>query len=95
MELSKEDLKQILSDNEHLLGQTLQAMESRIIKRIDDAEEHLAAIVAETIAAPFTARFDELEQKLDYSERIRLIERRLARLEDDTKSSGFALRHSN
>jgi hypothetical protein len=53
MELTKEHFEQ-----------TLAATEKRIIKRIDDAQEELARIVADTVAAPFTERFERLEELL-------------------------------
>jgi predicted nucleic acid-binding Zn-ribbon protein len=58
MELSKEDFEKILS-------QKLQSSESKIIGRIDDAQEELARIIADTIAAPFTKRFNSVDGQLD------------------------------
>ena len=76
---------------EGMLAQKLDGTEKRIIKRIDEAQEELARIIAETVAVPFTRSFDELENRLDYSERIRMIENRLARLEDNKPSGKFRL----
>jgi hypothetical protein len=88
--VTKEDLT---ATKQGLRGE-IKASEQRVIKRIGEAQEELARIVAETIAIPFTQRFDELEAKLDYSERIRLIEQRLAKLEDERTGSKFSLRRT-
>jgi hypothetical protein len=40
------------------------------------------------------ARFDEIESRLDYSERIRMIERRLAKLEDHHTGGKFEAGHA-
>ena len=63
MELTKEYFDKVLT-------QKLEATEQHIIKRIDDAQDELARIVADTIAAPFTARFDQLEELLEVKEDV-------------------------
>ena len=50
---------------EQLLDKRLKSTEERIIKRIDEAQEEVARIVADTIATPFTQRFDRLEELLE------------------------------
>jgi tetrahydromethanopterin S-methyltransferase subunit G len=40
------------------------------------------------------ARFDEIESKLDFSERLRLVEQRIGKLEDDKTDGKFVARHA-
>ena len=40
------------------------------------------------------ARFDEIESRLDFSDRIRLIEQRLAKLEDERTGGKFKAQHA-
>jgi hypothetical protein len=49
---------------------------------IRDGVDELARIIAETIAAPFTERFDDLEKRLDVTEQIKLFERKFQKLEE-------------
>jgi DNA anti-recombination protein RmuC len=56
------------------------ATEKRILKRIDEAQEELARIVAETIAEPFTARFDRLEELLTVKDEVQTLKRQMAEI---------------
>ena len=67
---------------EQLLDKKLGATEGRIIKRIDDAQEEVARLIANTVADPFTQRFEELEKRLDVAEQIKLFERKFQKLEE-------------
>lgn len=67
---------------EQLLDKRLGATEARIIKRIDDAQEELARMVANTVAEPFTKRFDELEKTLDVIEQLKSFERKFQKIEE-------------
>jgi hypothetical protein len=69
MELTKEHFDQSLAGSE-----------KRIIKRIDEAQEELARIVADTIATPFTKRFDELEGMLEVKEEVQTLKRQMAEI---------------
>ena len=42
----------------------LEQTEQRIIRRIDESQEELARIIANTVANPFTKRFEHLEEQL-------------------------------
>jgi hypothetical protein len=73
MELTQEYFEEVLT-------QKLAATEKRIIKRIDEAQEELARIVADTIAAPFTARFDRLEELLLVKEDVQTLKRQMSEI---------------
>jgi len=60
--------------------ESLAASEKRIIGRIDDAQEELARIVADTIAAPFTKRFDQLEELLKVKEDVQTLKRQMTEI---------------
>jgi hypothetical protein len=69
MELTKEHFDQSLATSE-----------KRIVKRIDEAQEELARIVADTIADPFTKRFDKLEELLDVKDDVQTLKRQMAEI---------------
>jgi hypothetical protein len=91
-ELTKEDFEQALKGLA-TKDDLLKAVAPLATKKdLEEQTEALARIVADTVANPFTKRFDDLEEKLDYSERIRMIENRLAKLEDEKSGGKFHLR---
>ena len=57
--------------------QDVAASETRVIKRVDNAQEDLAGIVADTIAAPFSKRFDRLEELLEVKEDVLPLKRQM------------------
>jgi hypothetical protein len=73
MELTQEYFEKVLT-------QKLEATEQRIINRIDDAQDELARIVADTIAAPFTARFDRLEELLLVKEDVQTLKLQMSEI---------------
>jgi len=56
------------------------ATEKRILKRIDEAQEELARIVAETIAEPFSSRFDRLEELLTVKDEVQTLKRQMVEI---------------
>jgi hypothetical protein len=62
-----------LATKKHL-DASLGAMEQRLIGRIDEAQEELARIIAETIATPFTERFNHLEELLAVKKDVQVFE---------------------
>ena len=72
-ELTKQDLEQ-------LLDKRLQSTEDRIIKRIDEAQEELARLIADTVATPFTQRFEHLESQLDVKNDVAVLKQQVAEL---------------
>ena len=65
---------------ELLLDTKLATTEQHIIKRIDDAQEELARLVETTIAAPFSKRFDQLEELLDVKEEVQTLKRQMSEI---------------
>jgi uncharacterized protein YqgV (UPF0045/DUF77 family) len=74
---------------------TLEAIEQLLDKKLDEklaplatkadvenAVEHLARIVAETVADPFTKRFDDLEKKIDVTDQLKTFERKFKKIEE-------------
>ncbi len=49
---------------------------------VDNAVERLARIIADTVADPFTKRFDELEQKIDVTDQLKTFERKFQKIEE-------------
>ena len=66
MELTKEHFEKSLTATEH-----------RVIKRIDDAQEELARIIADTVATPFTERLDRLEQMIEVKDDVQRLKREM------------------
>jgi len=58
----------------------LGATEKRLMQRIDEAQEELARIIADTIAAPFTRRFDALEESLAVKEDVATLKRQMSEI---------------
>jgi hypothetical protein len=75
---TKADLKGLVT-NSHL-EQTLAATEKRIITRIDDAQEELARIVADTVATPFTERFERLEELLRVKSDVDMLKQQMSEI---------------
>jgi hypothetical protein len=73
MELTKEYFDKVLT-------QKLDATEQRIIQRIDEAQEQLARIVADTVATPFTERFERLEQLLKVKDDVETLKRQMGEI---------------
>ena len=65
---------------EQLLDKRLDTTEQRIIKRIDEAQEELARMVADTIATPFSKRFDRLEELLEVKDDVQLLKRQMVEI---------------
>jgi hypothetical protein len=49
-------------------------------KHLEAQTEELARMVADTIAVPFTKRFEHLEEILDFADRVQTLERQMSRL---------------
>lgn len=83
-ELTKEYFDQVLKGlaTKEDLKAELASAEKRIIKRIDEAQEELARIVNDTIAVPFTERFDRLEEQRDVAVQLKVFERKFQKLEE-------------
>jgi uncharacterized Zn finger protein len=62
-ELTKEQFEQVIK-----------ASEERITKRIDEAQEELAGMVA--------AGFEDVQRRLDVTEQVKLFERKFQKLEE-------------
>lgn len=75
MELTKEHFDQVLKGL--ATKADLAATEQRIICRIDEAQEQLARMVADTIATPFTKRFNRLEELLEVKEDVQTLKRQV------------------
>jgi hypothetical protein len=75
MELTKEHFDQVLKGL--ATKADLAASEHRIIGRIDEAQEQLARMVADTIATPFTKRFDRLEELLEVKEDVQTLKHQM------------------
>ncbi len=58
----------------------VQASEARVVKRIDDAQEELAHIIADTVAAPLTQRLDRLEKLLQVEQDVETLKRQMVEL---------------
>jgi hypothetical protein len=54
--------------------------EGRIIKRIEESQEDLARIVADTIATPFTKRLDRIEELLKVKDDVENLKRQMEEL---------------
>ena len=65
---------------EQLLDKRLETTEAIIIKRIDDSQEELARLIADTVANPFTKRFDRLEQFLEVKEEVQVLQRQMTEI---------------
>ena len=57
--------------------QSLATREKHIITRIDESQAELARIIADTIATPFTERFDRLEKLLEVKEDVATLKRQM------------------
>ena len=55
----------------------LASTEKRIVKRIDESQEELARVIANTIAIPFTKRFDRLEELLEVKQDVMTLKRQM------------------
>jgi len=66
-QLTEEKFRQILTGE-------LQGVEQRIVKRIDEAQEELARMVA--------TGFESLEDRLDVTEQMRAFQRKFEKLEE-------------
>ena len=73
---------------ERLLDQKLGTTEKRIIKRIDEAQEELARIIANTVAVPFTQRFDRLEKVLQVEQDVDTLKRQMLEIRSALHLSG-------
>ena len=90
-ELTKEYFEQVVSGlatqkdlaglaTKEDLAQGLKTTEARIIKRIHESQEELARIVADTIATPFTKRFDRLEELLEVKDDVQTLKRQMSEI---------------
>jgi hypothetical protein len=78
MELTKEHFDEVVAGL--VSKQDAAATEKRIVSRIDEAQEELARIVADTIAIPFTKRFDRLEELLEVKENVQTLQKQMAEI---------------
>jgi hypothetical protein len=78
MELTKEHFDEVVAGL--VSKQDVVATEKRIISRIDEAQEEFARIVADTIATPFTKRFDRLEELLEVKEDVQTLQKQMAEI---------------
>jgi hypothetical protein len=85
-ELTKEYLDKAISnlatkaDVRDEVRSVVEASEKRIVKRIDETEEELARIIADTVAVPFTQRFDRLEKLLQVEQDVETLKRQMTEL---------------
>ena len=82
MELTKEYFDLVVSGlaTKKHLEESLGATERRLVGRIDEAQEELARIIAETIATPFTERFNHLEGMLAVKDDVQVLKRQMAEI---------------
>ncbi len=80
MELTKEYLDEVVSGL--ATRADLQAAISPLATKVDvrEAVDDLARIIAETIAAPFTERFNHLEELLAVKEDVQVLKRQMAEI---------------
>lgn len=65
---------------EHILNQRLEQTETSIIKRIDETQEELAAIIANTVVEPFTERLDRLEKLFVVQQDVQRLKEEMAEI---------------
>jgi len=82
MELTKEHFDHIVAGlaTKDSVTRAVADSEKRVIQRIDDAQEELARIIADTIANPFTKRFDRLEELLEVKEDVQTLKHQMSEI---------------